>query len=139
MVNIKYNIGDKIRTKIHYQNDKRTEVEAIICGVELYDETDEVRYKIWFEPNDFDKKCGATGHCIGYVDQNDIIMEDNFRLEVDTGVGGYGFTDTLSELMEDVEDEYGDKIKVEVKTWALNSKEGDEFQKYGMHIRNIGK
>ena len=25
----KYNIGDKVKTKIHYQNDKRKEVEAI--------------------------------------------------------------------------------------------------------------
>lgn len=31
----KYNIGDKVKTKIHYQNDKRKEVEAIIVGVEL--------------------------------------------------------------------------------------------------------
>ena len=64
---------------------------------------------------------------------------DLFRLEVDTGFGGYGFTDTLSELMEDVENEYGNEVKVEVESWALNSKEGDEFQKYGMYITNIGK
>lgn len=67
------------------------------------------------------------------------FREDLFRLEVDTGSGGYGFTDTLSELMEDVENEYGDEVKAEVETWALNSKEGDEFQKYRMYIRNIGK
>lgn len=67
------------------------------------------------------------------------FREDLFRLEVDTGSGGYGFTDTLSELMEDVENEYGDETKVEVEKWALNSKEGDEFQKYGMYITNIGK
>ena len=62
-----------------------------------------------------------------------------FRLEVNTGSAGYGFTDTLSELMEDVENEYGDEVKAEVETWALNSKEGDEFQKYGMYITNIGR
>lgn len=67
------------------------------------------------------------------------FREDLFRLEVDTGSGGYGVTDTLSELMEDVEYEYGDEIKAEVETWALNSKEGNEFQKYGMYIINIGK
>lgn len=66
-------------------------------------------------------------------------MENTFRLEVDTGSGGYSSTDTLSELMEDVENEYGNETKVEVEKWALNSKEGDEFQKYGMYITNIGK
>ena len=30
----------------------------------------------------------------------DTFREDLFRLEVNTGSGGYGFTDTLSELME---------------------------------------
>ena len=65
----------------------------------------------------------------------DTFREDLFRLEVNTGSGGYGFTDTLSELMDDVENEYGD----EVEAWVLNSKEGDEFQKYGMYITNIGR
>ena len=70
----------------------------------------------------------------------DTFREDLFRLEVNNGSGGYGFTDTLSELMEDVENEYGDEIKAEVEAWALNSKEGDEFQKYSrMHITNIGR
>lgn len=67
-----YNIGDKVRTKIHYLNDKRTEVEAIIRGVELDDKTNIIRYKIRFEPEEFSKKQGCTG-CHGYVDQNDII------------------------------------------------------------------
>ena len=69
----------------------------------------------------------------------DIFREDLFRLEVNTGSGGYGFTDTLSELMEDVENEYGDEVKAKVKAWVLNSKEGDKFHKYGMHITNIGR
>ena len=30
-------------------------------------------------------------------------MNNLFRLEVDTGSGGYGFTDTYVELLEDVE------------------------------------
>ena len=47
--------------------------------------------------------------------------------------------DEFMEVVEDVENEYGDELKVEVETWALNSKEGDEFQKYGMCITNIGK
>ena len=66
------------------------------------------------------------------------FRKDLFRLEVDTGSGGYGFTDTLNELMECIENEYGDEIKVEVEKWAINSKKDDEFQKYGMHITNIG-
>lgn len=69
----------------------------------------------------------------------DTFREDLFRLEVNTGSGGYGFIDTLSELMEDVENEYGDEVKIEVETWALNSKEGDGFQKHGMRITNIGR
>ena len=67
------------------------------------------------------------------------FRKDLFRLEVDTGSGGYGFTDTLNELMEYVENEYGDEIKVEVEKWAINSKKDDKFQKYGMYITNIGK
>ena len=69
----------------------------------------------------------------------DTFREDLFRLEVNTGSGGYGFTDTLSELIEDVENEYGDKVKAEVEAFALSSKEGDEFPKYGMYITNIGR
>ena len=68
----KYNLGDKVRTKIHYENDKRTEVDAIIRGMEIIDETDNIKYKIWFEPEESSKKQGWTG-CIGYVDQDDIL------------------------------------------------------------------
>lgn len=72
MVEIKYNIGDKVKTKIYYQNDSRTEVEAIIRGIELEDETDNVKCKIWFEPDEFSKNQGCTG-CSGYVNQDDIL------------------------------------------------------------------
>ena len=34
MVN-KYNLSDKVRTKIHYENDNREEVDAFIRGIEL--------------------------------------------------------------------------------------------------------
>lgn len=54
MVN-KYNLCDKVRTKIHYENDNRKEVDAFIRGIELVDETDGIRYKIWFESDKFDK------------------------------------------------------------------------------------
>ena len=71
MVN-KYNLSDKVRAKIHYKNDNRKEVDAFIRGIELVDGTDEIRYKIWFEPEKFDKKLRSTG-CIGYISQEDII------------------------------------------------------------------
>lgn len=32
MVN-KYNLSDKVRTKIHYENDNREEVDAFIRGI----------------------------------------------------------------------------------------------------------
>lgn len=71
MIN-KYNLCDKVRTKIHYENDNRKEVDAFIRGIELVDGTDEIRYKIWFEPEEFHKKLGSTG-CTGYISQEDII------------------------------------------------------------------
>lgn len=72
MFEIKYNIGDRVRTKIHYQNDSRAEVEAVIRGIVLEDGTDKVKCKIWFEPDEFHKKQGSTG-CSGYINQDDII------------------------------------------------------------------
>ena len=65
-------------------------------------------------------------------------MNNLFRLEVDTGSGGYGWNDTIDELLEDVEYEYGKKVKEEVEQWALNSKKDEEFRKYKMYILNIG-
>ena len=67
----KYNIGDKVKTKIYYQNDTRKEVEAVIIGVELDNET-YVKYKIKFEPEELDKEQGCTG-CEGYINETDII------------------------------------------------------------------
>lgn len=69
----------------------------------------------------------------------DLFREDLFRLEVDTGSGGYGFIDDLGELLSDVENEYGKEVRDEVEEWALKSKENDIFEKYGMTITNIGK
>lgn len=68
----KYNIGDKVRTKIYYQNDRRKEVEATILAVELESTTNKLKYKIGFEPDDCYKKQGCTG-CHGYVYQDDVI------------------------------------------------------------------
>lgn len=66
------------------------------------------------------------------------IMEDLFRYEVDFGSGGYGCTDTFDELIEDANDDFGEDTTEEIKEWALNSKKGDEYLKYGVHILNIG-
>lgn len=66
-------------------------------------------------------------------------MHNLFRLEVDTGSGGYGFTDNINQLLEDIESEFGKIIREEVKKWALNSKENDKFHKYGMYVINIGR
>ena len=68
-----------------------------------------------------------------------LMMENLFRLEVNTGSGGYGFTDTFDELLEDVENEYGEETKDEIKEWALNSNVNDELNKDGMYITNLGK
>lgn len=73
----KYNIGDNIRAKIHYQNDKRKEVEATILSVKL--ETDNVLYKINFKPEEEDKKQGCT-RCESWIDQDDIIeLKNNMK------------------------------------------------------------
>lgn len=69
MIN-KYNIGDKVRTKIHYTNDTRKEVEAVIHGVEL--DGNIIKYKIYFNANEYDKEFGCTG-CKGYVREEDIL------------------------------------------------------------------
>lgn len=54
-------------------------------------------------------------------------MNDEYRIEVNTGNGGYGFTDTLAELLVDIEFEYGEKEVEKVSTWTKSSKEGDEY------------
>lgn len=68
-------------------------------------------------------------------------MDNLFRIEVDTGNGGYGFTDTLPELLVDVEMEYGGNEVEKVSEWTKTSKDGDEYvsEDSRMHIFNIGK
>lgn len=46
-------------------------------------------------------------------------MNDEYRIEVNTGSGGYGFTDTLAELLADVKFVYGKK-EVEKCLYGLN-------------------
>ena len=68
---IKYRIGDKVRTKIHFINDPRKETDAIINGVIL--EENEIKYKIWMEPDEWEEK-GCIGGW-GYVGQDDILFK----------------------------------------------------------------
>ena len=68
-------------------------------------------------------------------------MNDEYRIEVNTGSGGYGFTDTLAGLLADVKFVYGKKEVEKVSIWTKSSKEGDEYvsEDKRMHIWNIGK
>lgn len=68
-------------------------------------------------------------------------MNNKYRIEVDTNNGVYGFTDTLTELLADVELEYGKKEVEKVSIWTKSSKEGDEYisEDKGMHICNMGE
>lgn len=67
--------------------------------------------------------------------------DNKYRIEVDIGSGGYGFIDTLSELLADVETEYGEKEVEKVAVWVKSSKNGDEYvsEDKRMHIWNMGK
>ena len=68
-------------------------------------------------------------------------MNDEFRIEVDTGNGGYGFIDTAPELLEDVEMEYGIEEVEKVSKWLESAIENDEYISNDgkMHIYHYGK
>lgn len=68
-------------------------------------------------------------------------MNNEYRIEVDTGNGGFSFTDMLPKLLVNVELEFGKKEVEKVFIWAKSSKEGDEYvsENKRMHICNIGK
>ena len=107
----KYSIGDKIRARIHYQNDRRTEVEATILSIELDSRNDNAKYKIKFAPEDPAVELGCTG-CEGYINQEDII-------EVLTNIDLY--VDIDEDAME-----YNERIK----------NESDKLHEY-MEMRNM--
>lgn len=65
-------------------------------------------------------------------------MAGLFRLEVDTGSGGYGFDVTLEELLIDVEYECGEEGRDKVEEWATHSTPGSTFEECGMYITNLG-
>lgn len=69
---VKYDIGTKVRTKIHFMNDSRKEVDAVICGINIDGEENRIRYKIHMKPTELHKSMGSTGST-GYVDQDDIL------------------------------------------------------------------
>lgn len=77
----KYHIGDWVRTKIHYINDKRTEVNATIIGV-FKNDAGGIDYKISFCREE--RECSmCTSSCDscdeGYVGEEDIISKvDNY-------------------------------------------------------------
>ena len=52
---------------------------------------------------------------------------------------GYDSTETFDELIEDIECDFDENVVEEIKEWALNSKKGDGYKKYGVHILNIGR
>lgn len=99
----RYNIGDRVRAKIHYSNDSRTVEEAVIRGIELEDESDNIRYKIHFEPDEYHKKQGST-RCVGYINQDDIIVEgiDSIWIfEIQDGIcGGFIIANSEEEAMK---------------------------------------
>jgi len=66
-------------------------------------------------------------------------MLDLFRLEVESGSGGYSILDEVDDLLFDVEEEFGEEMRNEVALWAADSTEGDIFEKDGLCITNIGK
>lgn len=55
----KYGVGDKIKTRIHYRNDSRTEVDAVI--IDIMPEKDKVDYKIEFDGTPMEKLMDASG------------------------------------------------------------------------------
>lgn len=54
-------------------------------------------------------------------------MNKKYRMEVDTGNGGYAFTNTLRELLDDVEFVHGEKEARKVFDWTKSSQNNDEY------------
>lgn len=70
-----------------------------------------------------------------------VDMSGIFRIEVNTEVGGYGCTESLKEVLTDVEVDFGETEAKEVLLWARSSEEEDEYisENKKLYIRNIGK
>ena len=67
-----YNIGDQIKTKIHYINDPRSEVQATIIGISIDKDNDkeDVRYLIEFANLNDEIPSNE-----GYIKEKDIIKK----------------------------------------------------------------
>lgn len=113
----------------HYRHDAdawdNSKLGWIQCTDVVTDETYEINITHWMPLPELPNK--------------EIIMEDLFRYEVDFGSGGYGFTDTFGELIEDVNNDCYEATAEEIKEWASKSKKGDEYKKYGIYILNMGR
>lgn len=74
------------------------------------------------------------------IEEEKVNVNDKYQIEVDTGCGGYGFIDTIQELIKDVTEEFGMEEADKVTEWAKNSKDGDEYKSENgrMCIWNIG-
>lgn len=70
-----------------------------------------------------------------------VDMSDKFRIEVNTGIGGYGCVESLREVLTDVEIDFGETQAKEVLSWARSSEEGDRYisEDKKLYIRNMGK
>lgn len=72
--------------------------------------------------------------------KNDTNFSVKFQIEVDKGCGGYGCTDTLKELLADIEEECDEEEIEVISAWAKSSKDGDEYisENKRIHIWNVG-
>lgn len=68
----KYNIGDTVKANIKFKNDARENVDAVILGAMIVEETNDIRYKIRFAPEDKDVKMGCES-CTGFIMEQDIL------------------------------------------------------------------
>ena len=69
----KYNLGDRVRTKIHDENDSRTEVDGVIRGIEIDNVfTLHIRYEIALCSSDAETILGCADGSM-YVAEEDII------------------------------------------------------------------
>lgn len=118
----------------HYRHDAdawdNSKLGWIQCMDVVTDETYEINITHWMPLPELPNK--------------EIIMEDLFRYKYERilggySFGGYSFIDTFDELIEDINNDFIKDTAEEIKEWALNSKKGDGYKKYGVYILNVGK
>lgn len=67
---VKYDVDTKIRTKVHYQNYPRNEVDAVIIEVVCSKERG-IQYKIFIP---VDGRYDGEEVAVGYINQEDILF-----------------------------------------------------------------